>query len=191
MSTKKLDLTKFSAEHLFEEYTHFNSEEQVKEMRQILLTKDAVGLFKFDEDYGCWIFHSMLKNGGMHSKNIAEKYHRPIEEAKPKSELDIEKAFAKYLESAGIKVRRQVRCATGCADIVTGTTVYEVEMYLSRQKIFEAIGQVMLYREAINPDLEAAIVGMASGTAHIQAKKYAARFGVQIIIWNPDKETAE
>jgi threonine dehydrogenase-like Zn-dependent dehydrogenase len=55
-----------------------------------------------------------------------------------------------------------VSCAAGIIDILTTDTIYEVKLNLTRDNIFEAVGQAMIYRECVRPWARIIIVGIAT-----------------------------
>jgi hypothetical protein len=77
-------------------------------------------------------------------------------------ERHVEDNLVETLEADGRHVRRQVQCYAGIADVVTEEAIYEVKLDLSRPNIFQAVGQVLLYRQAINPNLKPYIAGRDS-----------------------------
>jgi len=81
------------------------------------------------------------------------------------SEKWIELTFGAMLRLHGFNPRHQVQCSAGIADIVSDLGVYEVKKYLTRQTMFEALGQALAYRQAINPDICAVIVGIVTPEA--------------------------
>lgn len=99
------------------------------------------------------------------------------------TERDIEISFAGYLREKGLNPRRQVQCWCGTADIVTDDAIYEVKKNLDRESLFRAIGQVLLYRMAINPIAAPKIV-----TNQILAPQEvistANAIGVDVIQWS-------
>lgn len=100
-------------------------------------------------------------------------------------ERSIENAYVGLLAHRGHRVGRQVRCANGIADIVTDTAIYEVKLRLTRESLFQAVGQVLLYRQAINPTLEAHIVGQDGGVADLVEPLKA--LGISVTFWEPTK----
>jgi hypothetical protein len=73
------------------------------------------------------------------------------------------------------------------ADLVTARrdAVIEVKLDLSRKQLYTAIGQVLLYRAAINPSARAIVVGYATEeTAGLV--DWAAELGVEVICWNAE-----
>lgn len=108
-----------------------------------------------------------------------------IEIQKPKLilEKDIETSFANHLENKGIRYRRQVSCAAGIIDILTTDTIYEVKLNLTRDNIFEAVGQAMIYRECVMPWARIVIVGIAAKDTE-KLIPYVSSLGIEVISWN-------
>lgn len=65
---------------------------------------------------------------------------------------------ADFLKTTGYNVERNVKTPVGYADIVTNTFVAEIKIRLSISAFQLALGQVLLYRAAVNPDLQAWII---------------------------------
>lgn len=101
-----------------------------------------------------------------------------------KSESDLEAEICSYLRNAGRQVERQVRCATGTADIVTDAGVLEVKRVLTRDSLIRGIGQVLLYRAAINPDIGAVVIGkLPREGLDMNIVRYARSLGVLVWGW--------
>lgn len=110
-------------------------------------------------------------------------YAPPIREASDEAALT--QAFAAHLVSRGERVAVQVTCAVGIADVVTDRAVYEVKFYLTRNNVINALGQVLLYRQAINPALRAVIVGFEVPSVPLDALvHYANQLGVEVMVCN-------
>jgi hypothetical protein len=61
-------------------------------------------------------------------------------------ERETEDALVVRLMAQDMAVRRQVRVATGIIDVLTPDTIYEVKTFLTRDCLFEAVGQLMVYQ---------------------------------------------
>jgi transcriptional regulator with XRE-family HTH domain len=104
-----------------------------------------------------------------------------------RSEPELRELIVEALRASGITVDQQVACASGAADIVTARrdAVIEVKLDLTHKAVQMACGQVLLYRQAINPDARAIVVGYATGeTAGLI--NWAAAVGVEVICWDGD-----
>jgi phage-related baseplate assembly protein len=105
-------------------------------------------------------------------------------QTRARSEPELRAVIVHALHASGIAVDEQVRCAAGAAYIVTvrRDTVIEVKLELTRKAIQWAVGQVLLYRAAINPAARAIVVGYAtSETAGLV--DCAAAIGVEAVVW--------
>lgn len=110
---------------------------------------------------------------------------------RPESKL--EALIGKSLEEQGIPVQYQVRCDAGIADIVTPNAIYEVKPEFHYPgKLYEAIGQVLVYRQWIKPSAQLFVVGYHNTGGHSQ-KQFAAiqaaakELGIQVIFWNREE----
>jgi hypothetical protein len=124
---------------------------------------------------------SMLKRvksafGGRHPR--AERLAR---------EAELERTLIDVFSGAGMIVRRQVPCLTGIADVVTDSTIFELKDALDRRSFQQAIGQLILYRQALNPMARTAIVCNSSSVPHLHDA--ARRIGVEVFIWSDIKRT--
>jgi hypothetical protein len=110
---------------------------------------------------------------------------------RPESKL--EALIGKSLEEQGVSVQYQVKCEAGIADIVTLDAIYEVKPEIRYPaKLYEAIGQVLVYRQVINPSAQAFVAGYSHTSSHSQeqltAIQAAARgFGVQIVFFSKEE----
>jgi hypothetical protein len=80
-----------------------------------------------------------------------------------------------------MSVRTQVRCDSGIADVVTENEIYELKHKLDRTTFFQALGQVLLYRQSINPRARALVVCRTSIVPELHA--LANRMGVEVLLW--------
>lgn len=103
-------------------------------------------------------------------------------------EKRLELEFGKLLSDQGIAVKHQVKCAHGIADIVTDDAIYEIKASLSRSNIFRAASQVLLYRNCINPEAKAIIVGYPHPKEPIDTD-FVASLGIEIIVCEDVEET--
>ena len=104
-----------------------------------------------------------------------------------RGETTLRHAIAVKLTAQDKIVREQVPSAVGIADIVTDVAVYEVKFFLSRLVFFEAIGQVLMYRQALDPSLRAVVVGFRDPRSDItDLVPYAQKFGVDVLFWGED-----
>jgi hypothetical protein len=100
-------------------------------------------------------------------------------------ERDIEEAIVKHLQAQGIPAERQVTCPAGKIDIVTPDALYEVELFLSRDVFFHALGQVLLYRQSFDPMRRAIIAGLLDpGSDITDLVAYARPLDVDVEFWS-------
>lgn len=166
---------------LFDDITYLGHDESyVKWLsEQIPFGCGYIPFVDFDRELG-WVFHTLLTPDGLKSeKRIAERF-RSKKEAPAKAEAAIEASLALLLAEQGKAPRRQVACAAGIADIVTNEAVYEVKAVLSRDAMFSAVGQVLMYRAAINPALLAIVVGRSPD---LSLSRFAKSLGVGVMDW--------
>jgi hypothetical protein len=96
------------------------------------------------------------------------------------TEASIISMLAKILSADG-PVETEVDCGPGRADIVTRDAVIEVERVLDRHSMFCAIGQVLVYRQAIDPGRKAVVAGMPDWRKESRVlHRYAKEFGVEV-----------
>ncbi|HEX3051053.1 MAG TPA: hypothetical protein VHP83_10400 [Aggregatilineaceae bacterium] len=144
---------------------------------------DAVPCIDYSEKWG-WVFHTLyVLNPAVlaYKKHIAAEFKVELSRRDVKTEAQIERDLAARLRKHGHQVKRQVRCTAGVADIVTEEAVYEIKRSLTRDHIFSAIGQVLTYRQAINPDLHPIVIGPASTEYITDLIHLARKFGVFIV----------
>ena len=107
------------------------------------------------------------------------------------SEHNLELEIAEWLESTGVKARRQPWLESGIPDIMTDDWVIEVKHTLTRQNIFQATGQMLIYIQDY-PEKRGMILGLES-TSIVSAKAgelllpYVRRLGLAIEYWAEDK----
>jgi hypothetical protein len=87
------------------------------------------------------------------------KSDRPKKPKRKTLESELQSLIGEGLKNQGISVQYEVACDAGIADIVTPDAIYEIKLNLNPDMLFKAIGQVLIYREQINPSAKAFIVG--------------------------------
>lgn len=121
------------------------------------LNHGAIALIDYDAELG-WIFHTLFtRGGGVEKKEIAKRFDRC--EARGGGEAGVNRAVIAHIVASGQHPSTQVACGAGRIDIVTATHIIEVESRLNRQHTFEAVGQVLLYRQSFDPSLRPVIAG--------------------------------
>lgn len=101
-----------------------------------------------------------------------------------KTEKQVEQAVATYFERQHFNVHTQFVCEAGKIDILTSNALYEVEYILNKRKLFEALGQVLLYRQALDQEKQAAIVCGGYEDSISKIAKYIQELDVEILCWN-------
>jgi hypothetical protein len=88
--------------------------------------------------------------GGVLGLTYVQKYALPEKDGANvqirRLERETEDALAARLVAHGVPVLRQVRVATGVIDVLTPDTLYEVKTWLTRDSVFEGLGQLMVYQ---------------------------------------------
>jgi hypothetical protein len=109
-------------------------------------------------------------------------------ETRARSEPELRAIIVQTLRASGIAVEEQVVCEAGMADIVTAwrDAVIEVKLELNRKAVQWAVGQVLLYRAAINPHARAIVVGYATSET-VGLVDWAAAVGVEVVAWNAER----
>ncbi len=113
---------------------------------------------------------------------------RSLQPTKSEIEKNIEDALANDLRNLGCTVKQQVSCANGRADIVTNEAIYEIKAFLTRDRIYRAIGQLFSYQMNINPSAHLFIVGCKPknrGEQKIEAS-LATSLGIEVVVWDWD-----
>lgn len=170
---------KVSPMFLFDEYT-FISEELKDGFTRYCIDRGYIPFIDYDTDYGSWIFHSITYKDLIWKKPVSEKFES--HESKEGNEAALEKKFVAHLKQLGVASNTQVICKAGIADIVTQEKIYEAKDVLTGSSLFRAIGQVLLYRQCINPSAGAAIICNRSLVEHLHP--VALLIGVEIIVWS-------
>src|SRR5262249_32909613 len=106
-----------------------------------------------------------------------------------RGEPELRQAIIEALRTHGIAVSESVPCAAGAADLVTrsGDAIFEVKHRLNRRALYQAVGQVLLYRLCINPDARAIVVGYAIDEIASLLPLLPA-LGIEIVLWRDKQE---
>lgn len=168
---------------LFKDITYLSSAEDVSKIKKMVFDNGDIPCIDYVKPLQSWVFHTLfLADGTKSEKPNLMHYFKGSHTDSLGLEKAIENRMAEILLLSGLEVRQQVRCAVGIADIVTDIGVYEVKTYLDARTFFSALGQVILYREAINPDGKAWIVGLDSGAEIVDMIEHARRLRVDVIL---------
>lgn len=102
-----------------------------------------------------------------------------------RTEPELRHALVHRLLSSGIVLEASVPCAAGSADLVTPMRdiIIEVKHHLTRSALFQAIGQLLVYRQSFNPAARMLVVGYATVQTHA-LMPHAAAVGVEICCWH-------
>lgn len=165
---------------LFVDCTYLGHDPQSKQqIERECFNQGYIPVIDYDQELG-WVFHTLYPpDGTVSRKKIAKQFQRPREEQRDERALELR--IAAHLRAQGYTVRQQVRSRAGRVDIVIDDAVIEVEYYLSRAKLFEAVGQVLLYRQAINPNARALV--MAAAAEEGLPIDVAHELGVEVVLW--------
>ena len=126
--------------------------------------------------------------GGVLGLSFVRKYALPEKDGESvrvrRLERETEDALVAELTEAGVAVMRQVRVATGVIDVLTPDTIYEVKTFLTRESIFEAIGQLMIYQagRGDGPPLRLVVYGRATRETAFLVPVLAG-IGVEVKLW--------
>ena len=152
----------------------------VGRLRRMYYTKTDVR--KYISKHGSAAMMNTRKIGEFNLE--AQHAHIPKKNPQSNYEKAVENKMVVLLQSKGWDVRTQVRCQVGIVDIVTDFGIFEVKGELTRRRFFTALGQVSLYREAIDPCGQAWIVGVDSGDEIADVVEYAQRLRIDVILFD-------
>lgn len=169
---------------LFEEYSFLEGDLK-DDVKRYCIERGYIPIIDFDRHLQKWIFHSITHGDLIWKKPIAAKYEE-LDDSRLGLESKLERDFSDYLRSQGISIQTQVRCDSGIADIVTESKIYELKHQLNRSNLFSAIGQVLLYRQSINPNAAVAIVCRISLVPELH--EVANSLGLEVIVWRKHPE---
>lgn len=120
---------------------------------------------KFSQEQICEILKSASQMAAKEGMALSNKYIHLATSATMSASHDpnqnpyrFQELVAEFLKTAGYNVERNVKTPVGFADIVTDTFVAEVKIHLHINAFQLALGQVLLYRAAIDPNLQAWII---------------------------------
>lgn len=102
-------------------------------------------------------------------------------------EAELESAVVEYFSGAGQVVRRQVDCGfAGVADIVTDDTIYELKDWLTRRTYYTAVGQLLGYRNYLDPFIGVGVICNGTSLTRRKLEKFERLNGVRVMVWgNP------
>ena len=170
---------------LFADITYVHDTAMVQQIQRHCVAHHCVAGITYDDEYQAWIWHSLYRRGNtMLEKKIATRLLPPAVSRRDR-EAGLLSEVAAHFQANGIQVDCEVVCAAGIVDMVTRSrdAVFEVKFSLSRANLFHAVGQVLLYRQAINPDARAIIIGRQTG-ATSQLRPFIEQLGVELMLWS-------
>ncbi|MGL4622867.1 MAG: hypothetical protein ACRCZS_28065, partial [Chroococcidiopsis sp.] len=103
------------------------------------------------------------------------------------SERELQEQLVIHLTEQGYNCQQYVPCSVGIADLVIDNAVIELKHLPDREALFKAVGQAVLYRGAIDKNLDAKIICSYSSEASLLALEAASvvvkQFGLELIPW--------
>lgn len=101
------------------------------------------------------------------------------------SEEELLRALANDLDRKGVKYDTKVKCdIIGEADLVTSDSIYELKYGPRSDSLFKAIGQALMYREAIGRPLTPRILCTLPNSKKVRRMiELAKHLGVEIVRW--------
>jgi hypothetical protein len=108
-------------------------------------------------------------------------------ETKPRrkaGERLLEKKVFDFFVGAGELVWRQVDCGfAGVADVVTKDAIYELKDRLPRRSYQQALGQLQLYKNYLNPCARMGIICNGTNMSPRKLEKLESLTGVAVLVW--------
>lgn len=101
-----------------------------------------------------------------------------------RGEPELRAAVARWLQAQRIPLAGRIVCVAGVPDVVSAEQdlIVEVKVSLSRRVLHLALGQVLSYRAAINPEARALIVGYATPDT-LAMRPIIESLGVEVLCW--------
>jgi hypothetical protein len=168
-------------DQLFADWTTVHDLEEKRKLMQHCMAFGYLPIIDYDEEYGCYIWHTLisLKLSRKWCKPIASRYQRP---SRVEKERQLTAVIEDQLRHQGVVAIRGVQCAVGVADLVTPKhdMIFEVKPRLSRAALFTAVGQVLLYRQCLNPMAQAVIAGSFTDDVEVM-RRYIEALGIELL----------
>lgn len=102
-------------------------------------------------------------------------------------ERGLQNQLVAHLNDQGFECQEYVPCSVGIADVVIDSALIEVKHWVDRSSLFKAVGQALLYREAINKNLDAKVICSSLYIEELRAMASAAtQAGIEVIFWEPE-----
>jgi hypothetical protein len=133
----------------------------------------------------------MLSNrktvSGPTAENVVGEPGAAGQRAYRRREAELERAVVEYFSGVGRAVRRQVDCGfAGVADIVTDDAIYELKDWLTRRTYYTAVGQLLGYRNYLDPFIGVGVICNGTNLTRRKLEKFERLNGVPVMVWgNP------
>jgi hypothetical protein len=172
-------------EALFDEITFIDNEDTKRKLEEHCFAYNVIAVIDYWPERNIWIWHtsytmfSLSKStkpiATMFSSTHTTRQHR---------EQELMLAVVQWLHEQGIEVDTLVPCRIGEIDIVSKERdlIFEVKLTLSRDALYRALGQVLLYRQCLNPLAQAFIIGELGQNVET-LRPYLEALGVQLVVW--------
>lgn len=101
-----------------------------------------------------------------------------------RSEQDMRTALIQLLQAQGLVLADRIVCHTGEPDIVIAdhSAIFEIKYRLTRKALHQALGQVLLYRQCLNPHARAIIIGYETPEI-FSLLPYIKALNVEVVCW--------
>lgn len=128
--------------------------------------------------------------GGVLGLTYVRKYALPEKDGANvqirRLERETEDALVALLAAQDVAVLRQVRVPTGVIDVLTPDTLYEVKTWLTRDSIFEGLGQLLVYQAGRGEGAPLRLVLFGRETRETAALvPVLEQLGVEVQTWSP------
>lgn len=108
----------------------------------------------------------------------------PLTAGSQQTETALRAAVMAMIQTQGASLADRVVCIAGEPDLVTADRelIIELKWRLTKKALCAAIGQLLLYRQAINPEARAAIIGYPTPET-LALLPLVAALGVEVVCW--------
>lgn len=108
----------------------------------------------------------------------------PLTAGSRQTETALRAAVVAMIQAHGVSLASRVVCIAGEPDLVTADRelIIELKWRLTKKALCAAIGQLLLYRQAINPAARAVIIGYPTPEA-LALLPLADEIGVEVVCW--------
>lgn len=177
---RRLVIPKYATpQQLFVDLTfigHGNEAEQtVRAVEEHCVARGYEAIIDYDEEVG-WVFHTLMTlNWSI--------FRKPISRHFGPDERGLQHQIVTRLRLQGHNPKMEVSCGVGRADIVTDDAVFEVKCTLTRSEMLKAIHQVKRYRDVLDPDKRAIVIGKESTEDVNDLIRFAQSEGVEVVFW--------